>query len=129
MHQKQQKLKNYPWPPFWDLDITILLKKLTEIGKQPKHNFLQWHKHQTLMLKLVKQLRLFKPQQIRNSRTCCSENKPPPSVYDIHPPPHQGKVHKPNEWRPYSPFEPKGTENTSQSSSIHSKFQEKSIGL
>ncbi|ENN81762.1 NADH-quinone oxidoreductase subunit B [Dendroctonus ponderosae] len=62
------------------------------------------------MLKLVKQLRLFKPQlaQKQNWRTFCSTSKPPPSVYDIHPPPHQRKVHKPKEWRPYSPFEPKG---------------------
>lgn len=39
----------------------------------------------------------------------CSKEQPTITAEEITPPQYQRKVYKEKEWRPYSPFEPKGT--------------------
>lgn len=53
---------------------------------------------------LVKTLKTSQP----GLRHCCKE-QPTITAEEITPPQYQRKVYKEKEWRPYSPFEPKGT--------------------
>lgn len=52
---------------------------------------------------------LVKPLKI-GLRHCCNQERPTITAEEITPPPYQKKVYKDKEWRPYSPFEPKGNQ-------------------